>query len=121
LTNALSPLVAEALKMAGHDAIHVRERHVRSARDEIVLDFAATEDRILVSADTDFGEILALRETSKPSFVLLRPIPETIEQQISVLVQNLPQLEFDLKSGAVAVIEGFRIRIRRLPIQDPDH
>jgi predicted nuclease of predicted toxin-antitoxin system len=107
--------------VAGHDAIHVRDRDLSSARDEIILDLAATEDRILVSADTDFGEILAIREASEPSFVLLRPIPDTIEQQISVLVQNLPQLEFDLKRGAVAVIEGFRIRIRRLPIQGPDY
>jgi predicted nuclease of predicted toxin-antitoxin system len=118
--NALSPLVAEGLRLAGHDAIHVRDIAAPSAPDELVLDLAASEGRVLVSADTDFAEILAVRDTKKPSFVLLRPVPETIGEQISTLVNNLPQLQNELEFGVVAVIEGFRVRVRRLPIQGPE-
>ena len=51
IDNALSPLVAEELRQAGHDATHVREQGLESANDREVFDAASHENRILVSAD----------------------------------------------------------------------
>lgn len=75
---------------------------------------------VLVSEDTDFGELLAQQRTAVPSFVLLRTYePMTPTEQAAVLVANLPKLRDDLDQGAIVVIERSRLRVRRLPILPP--
>ena len=72
IDNALSPLVAEGLRQAGHDVVHVRDIGLQEAPDDVILDRAQADQRVIVSADTDFGTLLALRCSRRPSFVLLR-------------------------------------------------
>lgn len=45
--NALSPWVAEGLREAGHDAIHVRDIGLAAAIDDELLELAAAEERII--------------------------------------------------------------------------
>jgi predicted nuclease of predicted toxin-antitoxin system len=66
IDNNLSPLLADALKAAGHDAVHLRDLGMQAATDHAVLEHARADERILVSADTDFGGLLALSGSSTP-------------------------------------------------------
>jgi len=117
--SALSPAVAEGLREAGHDAAHVRDYGMAGEDDEVVFDRAAQEDRILISADTDFGTILALRKTPKPSVILFRlSTHHHPDHQIRLLLANLTDFSVDLERGCIAVFEDTRIRLRPLPITD---
>jgi predicted nuclease of predicted toxin-antitoxin system len=114
--NALSPVVAQKLREEGHDAIHTREIGMAAASDPIVFDRAADDERILISADTDFGTLLAMRESTKPSVILFRREDHRPPSQVSRLIAELPNLSPDLEKGAMIVIEDARVRIRPLPI-----
>jgi predicted nuclease of predicted toxin-antitoxin system len=115
--NALSPILSQGLRQSDHDAVHIREYGLQDADDLTVLDRAAKENRILLSADTDFGTILADRRDNKPSVVLLRRRygrrPET---QLALLLRNLPSFQDSLVKGCIVIIEDSRIRVRNLPI-----
>lgn len=116
--NALSPRLAEGLRAAGHDAVHVRDLGLRSAPDEEIFDLAASEERVVISEDTDFGTLLGLRDTSKPSVILFRHMPDrSAAGLLSILLRNIATVEADLETGAMVVIEPGRIRVRRLPME----
>jgi predicted nuclease of predicted toxin-antitoxin system len=114
---ALSPRVAELLTRAGHQAIHVRDLGLQSAHDEAIFERAAREERVLVSADTEFGALLALRQATRPSLILLRgPSQRRPETQAALLLTNLGALTEALERGSIVVFDEARIRIRALPI-----
>lgn len=115
--NSLSPRLSTGLSEAGHDAIHVREIGLAAAADEVIFDYASSENRILIAADTNFGTILTQRREDKLSVILFRRGTERRpEQQLSLLLTNLTLLQGHLEIGSIIVIEQQRIRVRPLPI-----
>jgi hypothetical protein len=67
---SMSPVVVRELREAGHDAVHVGEALRLDAPDADILEHAARDGRVIVAADTDFGDLLASREAAEPSVVL---------------------------------------------------
>lgn len=116
--NALSHHLARLLREAGVDAIHLRERIAVDSPDHEVFELAKNEGRILLSADTDFGVLLANREDSQPSFILLRhDTPAIPEAQADLVLKILAQTKADLERGCIVSASRNHVRVRSLPLR----
>ena len=113
----LSPRVAHILRDKALDAIHVRDHGLQRATDAQILRFARDQDLVVISEDTDFGELLATTQARRPSLVLVRSgEPLTPDDHAALLTANIPLVFDDLKLGAIVVLERSRMRVRHLPL-----
>jgi predicted nuclease of predicted toxin-antitoxin system len=118
IDSALSPVLAAELNKAGHEAKHARDLGLRQADDESIMRLAVAEERVVVSADTDFGTLLALHEGRLPSVILFRRgSPRRPDQQARLLLANLPGIDEELRHGAIVTFQSGRLRVRRLPLR----
>jgi len=108
--------VVEWLRSLGHDAKHLAEDRLQRASDEVVFAKAVAEDRILITFDLDFGEILAHAQERRPSVILFRIQKARAAKVISRLTVVLGDSASALERGAVVVVEESRHRIRELPV-----
>lgn len=118
LDQNVSPALVGLLADADHLAEHVRDLGMREAPDDVVLAAARDADAVLISSDTDFGELLARSNANEPSVILLRRQEGRRASEIaSLIVANLQAVADDLASGAIVVLDDDRVRIRSLPLQ----
>lgn len=116
----LSPKTTIFLRDLGYEAIRVNELGMAKSKDKEIFDYASERDMVILSADLDFGNILAYTQSDKPSVVIFRlhdPSPEHVN---SLLSSNLPSINDDLMNGSIVIIEDFEIRIRKLPIMEQE-
>ena len=114
----LSPRVAQALRTAGFDAVHVVDLDMGTATDDEIFDRAAADGLVVITADSDFGALLALRRAKNPSVVHLRHVAELLaESHTDLLVANLPQIAADLERGVIVSLSPTRLAIKDLPIR----
>ena len=70
---------------------------MHSAADSSILERAAAEQRVVVSADTDFGTLLAESGHTFPSVLLFRRgVTRRPDGQTELLIANLPSLAGEL-------------------------
>jgi predicted nuclease of predicted toxin-antitoxin system len=72
IDECLAQRVGELLAASGHDAVHVSDIGLLGAVDELVMAAAEADSRVVVSADTDFGGLLAKSGAKQPSVILFR-------------------------------------------------
>jgi predicted nuclease of predicted toxin-antitoxin system len=119
LDENVSYRVGPYLKAAGHDAVHVGEIGLTSTDDQVILNRARDQDRVLVTADHDFVQLLFASGDSRPSVILVRDVDALPSAALAaLLLAALPgQLTDLLLAGAIATLAPERVRVRPLPLR----
>lgn len=102
--------VVKFLRQADHDVASAIEEF-KGYDDISILAKAVKEDRILVTSDTDFGELIYHQNFPHKGIILLRLDDETNPNKIKVLSNLLKTHKNELKNNFVVATET-RIRIR---------
>lgn len=104
--------LVDALRAAGHDVLFAVES-LRGEPDDEVLSRAFAEDRVLITEDKDFGELVYRLRIPAHALILLRFGVSDRALKISRLLELLDSRAQNL-SGTFVVLESDKIRIRRL-------
>lgn len=103
--------VIKKLKDKNFDIISISEKK-RGLDDEEILSIANKDKRVLITFDTDFGEIIFKLKKQNNGVILLRIHPKSVEYIITVIEKVLSKdINFE-KSFCVIEID----RIRVIPI-----
>lgn len=104
--------VVAMIRSLGHDCRDGTTLPARMA-DAEVLQLAATEGRILVTSDKDFGELVFRLGVVTPGVVLIRIQARTEAERAEILLRWWPRIEGRLPGSFVTVGER-SVRVRPL-------
>lgn len=116
LDQGLPRSAAEKLRNKGWDAVHVGELDMSQAPDQLIMDLAAIENRIVITLDADFHALLATSNRSSPSVIRIRREGLRSEELAALLVNIWPRIQSQLHSGSMVTITEKSIRLRKLPL-----
>jgi predicted nuclease of predicted toxin-antitoxin system len=108
--------VVQWLRQNGYDAKHLRDEGLHRIPNGEIFVKAISENRVIVTFDLDFGEIVALSLGQKASVILFRLHNTRTSHLIKRLATVLADTAEALEQGAVVVVEESRHRIRYLPL-----
>jgi len=99
------------LEELGHDVAEVRTVNP-SMSDNEVLEWAVRENRIVITADKDFGQLAVAAKKMHSGIVRLPDVP--FPERKRLLETILARHANDLEAGAIITASTTRIRVRRL-------
>ena len=94
--------LAEWLRQQGHEVSESRERGPDPG-DATLLAWAAAEGRILVTIDTDFGELLFVGNAAHHGLVRLPDVP--VKERIALMKQVLERYPQELEADAIITVD----------------
>jgi len=94
----------------GHDALSAVTVDP-AATDEQLLALALREDRVLVTEDKDFGELVFVRQ--RPHGPIVRLVELTVDEQVGGMAELLDRHAAELSGPVIITVTRGRIRIRR--------
>jgi predicted nuclease of predicted toxin-antitoxin system len=109
--NVERPIV-EYLRGEGHDVLYAAEVFA-STPDPDVLSRALAEQRVVLSNDLDFGELIFHQKLGARGIVLLRLRAPSLSEKLQLFQRHWPVAEVQA-IGHFVVITNRRIRVRPL-------
>ncbi len=113
----LSPGWIDLLVKAGFQAVHWSSIGRGNESDAELMRWAAEHAHVVLTADLDFGAILAATQRRQPSVIQIRadvPTPAVAGQAV---LSAIRQARDELESGAILSVDIGRARLRVLPFR----
>ena len=107
----IGPAVIRWLRAEGHDVISIFEA-ARGSPDRDILGWAVRENRVVVTADKDFGDLVYRDGHTHTGIILLRLDDKTTRNSIRVLTDLFAHYADRLDSHVVVVTET-SVRVSR--------
>lgn len=116
LDQGLPLRAADFLRLGGEEAVHVSEIGMAKSTDELILDHAAKQNRIIVTLDADFHAILALSGAAGPSVIRIRVEGLTARPAADLIMKISGKFGSHLMNGCVISCDEEKVRLRKLPL-----
>ena len=107
-----SGAVARWLAEMGHDVVQVAEKDPRMP-DEEILRWVVREERVIVTTDRDFKEMIWREGKAHCGVLRLENLPRAERKRL--LEDVMAHYAEELKAGAIVIAQSKKVRIRRLP------
>jgi predicted nuclease of predicted toxin-antitoxin system len=105
-------LIARWLRSKGHDVVESRDRGPDPG-DQVLLEWAANESRILITIDTDFGQLIFHEGISHSGLIRLPDVRAS--GRLQILEDVLERFSDELQKGYIITVRGGRVRLSRAP------
>jgi predicted nuclease of predicted toxin-antitoxin system len=103
------------LRELGHDVSAISRHYPHGLADEDVLAIARDEQRILMVADRDFGELIFQQGLAHAGLIFFRLPGASLQTKIEQLNRVLDEYAEALQAGALVVVSPGRIRVAGRP------
>ena len=113
----ISPVTVEALRNHGWDIIRVSEVMDEKSKDIDVLVYAQKQNKVVITQDLDFSQILALRGYAKPSLINLRFENASPDFVTARIIDVVSSMEKELEEGVVVTVDETSARYKNLPVR----
>ena len=104
--------MAEWLGNKGHDVLEAQNLGPDPG-DRALLELAESENRVLVTMDKDFGELIYLRRVAHSGLIRLPDV--RVARRIEMIQELIDRYGEALQDRAIVTIHGGRVRVSRSP------
>ena len=112
----IRPVTVQHLNSLGHEVIRSSDILPEEAPDLEIIERAVATNRVILTEDLDFSDIIALSGATRPSLITLRLTDASAGNVNRIIAAALPALEGLVTAGILATVEDERVRIRELPV-----
>ncbi len=120
LDQGLPRSAVKILGIQGWDVLHTGDIDLSSASDREIIEYARKEDRIVITLDADFHAILAVENAREPSVIRIRQEGLRGDALAELIEKIWPKIQSQLETGALVTVTEKSIRVRKIPIADPE-
>lgn len=104
--------IVDLLRDSGYDAFSVRDQNLSGKPDVVIASVCGSEQRALITLDTDFMDIRRFPPEEYSGIIVLRLVSQDKTHVLKIFKDNIRHLTLEPLDKCLWVIEEHRLRIK---------